>query len=127
MELILQACIWTFAAALDEFGTGSSVAVCPCSSSVRGVGTSPPSFVGDDYFCDAGAVSYVGGTFYGDNPLWDGSGCGSTGTCCSFNTPPWFLKELSSPISDDIEMRVCCDESRANEDIAMSSVEIYVQ
>ena len=66
-------------------------------------------------------------TFYGDNPLWDGSGCGSTSTCCSFNTPPWFLKELSSPISDDIEMRVCCDESRANEDIAMSSVEIYVQ
>ena len=37
------------------------------------------------------------------------------------------LKELSSPISDDIEMRVCCDEIRANEDIAMSSVEIYVE
>ena len=91
------------------------------------VGTSPPSFVGDDYFCDAGAVAFAFGIFYGDNPLWDGSGCGSTSTCCSFNTPPWFLKDLSSPISDDIEMRVCCDESRANEDIAMSSVEIYVQ
>ena len=119
--------IWTFVAALDELGSGDGNAVCPCSSSVSSVGTSPPSFVGDDYFCDAGAVTYVGGTFYGDNPLWDGSGCGSTSTCCSFNTPPWFFKELSSSTSDDIEMRVCRDESRANEDIAMSSVEIYVQ
>ena len=119
--------IWTFAAALDEFGHGNSFLICPCSSSVSSVGTSPPSFVGDDYFCDAGAVTHVAGTFYSDNPLWDGSGCGSTSTCCSFNTPPWFLKELSSPISDDIEMRVCRDETRDNEDIAMSSVEIYVQ
>ena len=119
--------IWTFAAALDEFGFGDSTAVCPCSSNVSSVGTSPPSFVGDDYFCDAGDVTYVADTFYGDNPLWDGSGCGSTSTCCSFNTPPWFLKELSSSISDDIEMRVCSDETRDNEDIAMSSVEIYVQ
>ena len=119
--------IWTFVAALDEFGAGNSGSVCPCSSSVSSVGKIPPSFVGDDYFCDAGNVTYVAGTFYGDNPLWDGSGCGSNSTCCSFNTPPWFLKELSSPISDDIEMRVCCDEIRSNEDIAMSSVEIYVQ
>ena len=41
--------------------------------------------------------------------------------------PAWFLKELSPPTSDEIEMRVCRDESRATEDIAMSSVEIYVQ
>ena len=119
--------IWTFVAALDEFGHGNSLVICPCSSSVSSVGTSPPSFVGDDYFCDAGAVTFAFDMFYGNNPLWDGSGCGSTSTCCSFNTPPWFLKELSSPISDDIEMRVCRDESRGNEDIALSSVEIYVQ
>ena len=119
--------IWTFAAALDEFGSGFNTPLCPCSSNANSIGTSPPSFVGDDYFCDAGAVTHVAGTFYSDNPLWDGSGCGSTSTCCSFNTPPWFLKELSSPISDDMEMRVCRDETRDNEDIAMLSVEIYVQ
>ena len=77
--------IWTFVAALDEAGGRS---VCPCSSSESSVETSPPSFVGDDYFCDAGAVTFAFDTFYGDNPLWDGSGCGSTSTCCSFNTPP---------------------------------------
>ena len=118
--------IWTFVAALVENGFRDGGAVCLCSS-VSSVGTRPPSFVGDDYFCDAGAVTFAFDTFYGDNPLWDGSGCGSSSTCCSFNTPPWFLKELSSPTSNDIDMRVCLDESRANEDIAMSSVEIYVQ
>ena len=120
--------IWTFVAALDESGVRNSGSVCPCSSNVRSIGTGPPSFVGDDYFCDAGTVTSASADdiFYGDNPLWDGSGCGSTSTCCSFNTPPWFLKELSRT-SDDIEMRVCRDETRANEDIAMSSVEIYVQ
>ena len=119
--------IWTFVAALDELGHGNGGSVCPCSS-LSNVGIlSPPSFVGDDYFCDAGAVTFAYDTFYGDNPLWDGSGCGSNSTCCSFNTPPWFFKELSSSTSDDIEMRVCRDESRANEDIAMSSVEINVQ
>ena len=45
--------IWIFAAGLG----GRSV--CPCSSSVSSVGTSPPSFVGDDYFCDAGAVTFA--------------------------------------------------------------------
>ena len=121
--------IWTFVAALDEFGVRNSGSVSPraCSSSVNSVGTGLPSFVGDDYFCDAGTVTLAFHIFYGDNPLWDGSGCGSTSTCCSFNTRPWFLKELSPPTSDDIEMRVCRDESRANEDIAMSSVEIYVE
>ena len=103
--------IWTFVAALDEAGSGDIYAVCRCSSSLSRVGTRPPSFVGDDYFCDAGGSTFAFDMFYGDNPLWDGSGCGSTSTCCSFNTPPWFLKELSTPTSDNIEMRVCCDES----------------
>ena len=116
--------IWTFAAALDEYGP-SMENLCECSHSQR-PGTSPPSYVGQDYFCDSGSrrASFV---FYGDDPLWDGAGCGSNSTCCSFNNPPWFHKELPSPTSDDIEMRVCSDEGRDNEDIAMSSVEIYVQ
>ena len=41
------------------------------------------------------------------DPLWDGKGCGPTNTCCSFNTPPWFVKGLASPTTDDLEMRVC--------------------
>ena len=36
--------------------------------------TSPPGFVGNDYFCDTGSTNQL--TFnhlYIDNPLWDGA------------------------------------------------------
>ena len=120
--------IWTFAAARDEGDDDKST--CECSHS-QSAGKSSPSFVGQDYFCDSGLQNYDNsidrGVFSPNDPLWDGAGCGSESTCCSFNNPPWFHKELPSPTSDDIEMRVCCDEGRFNEDIALSSVEIYVQ
>ena len=65
------------------------------------------------------------GVFYGDDPLWDGAGCGPLNTCCSFNRPPWFYKQLPHPTTSDIEMAVCRDFS--DEDIAIETVEIYVQ
>ena len=55
------------------------------------------------------------------------AGYASTSTCCSFNNPPWFHKQLPSATTDNIEIRVCRDEGRHNEDIAISNVEIYVQ
>ena len=61
------------------------------------------------------------------DPLWDGAGCGATSTCCSFNTPPWFYKQLPQPTTDDIEMRVCKNEKASNEDIAIEMFEIYIQ
>ena len=94
------------------------------------LGNPSPSFVGQDYFCDSGVQGQFNKNFddhlQTDNPLWDGSGCGSDSTCCFFNNPPWFHKELV-PTSDDIEMRVCSDQSRINEDVAITSLEIYVQ
>ncbi len=48
--------------------------------------------------------------FYSDDPLWDGQGCGGTNTCCEFNNPPWFCKQLPQPTTDDIELRLCGDE-----------------
>ena len=67
------------------------------------------------------------GIFYPNDPLWDGQGCGRLNTCCSFNSPPWFMKELSSSTSDDIEMRLCADEARTDEDVNFELLELYVQ
>ena len=120
--------IWTFANALDEiYRQEARPYVCPCT--YREGSTSPiPSFVGNDYFCDTGSKSYVGfNVFYGDDPLWDGAGCGGSSTCCSFNNPPWFMKQLSSSTSDDLELRVCRDQERSDEDVSIKSVELYVQ
>ena len=101
--------IWTFAAAQDEFGTFPS-GNCPCINTNQAAqATPPPAFVGNDYFCDTGSEERVQVAFYGDDPLWDGAGCGPLNTCCSFNTPPWFYKQLPQPTTDDIEMRVCRD------------------
>ena len=121
--------IWTFVAAVnDEPGLIRSDSLCQC---VRPGDTSimaPPSFVGMDYFCDTGSRSgsHIG-QFYPNDPLWDGAGCASTSTCCSFNNPPWFHKQLPSVTTDNIEMRVCRDEGRSNEDIAITNIELYVQ
>ena len=37
------------------------------------------------------------------------------------------MKNLSSPTSDDIEVRLCADEPRDNEDINFETLELYVQ
>ena len=119
--------IWTFAAALDESGRYLN-SICECSHFKHTIPS--PLFIGQDYFCDSGSRFFSEdnrNVFFADDPLWDGAGCGSDSTCCSFNNPPWFHKELLSPTSDDIEMRVCSDQNRINEDIAMSSVELYIQ
>ena len=55
-----------------------------------------------------------------EDPLWDGVGCGSASTCCSFNNLPWFMRDLLAPgITDDIELRLCRDEIRSNEDVGL--------
>ena len=84
------------------------------------------SFVGIDYFCDTGAQFAKANIFYAD-PLWDGAGCGAENTCCSFNTPPWFYRQLPQPTTDDIEMRVCRNEIRQHEDVAIEAIELYIQ
>ena len=120
--------IWTFAAANDEVGTSPS-SNCPCiNTNLSAQATPPPAFVGNDYFCDTGSEDGVQIIFYGDDPLWDGAGCGPLNTCCSFNTLPWFYKQLPEPTTEDIEMRVCRDrDPSTNEDIAIEIVEVYVQ
>ena len=117
--------IWTFAAARDENQT------CSCNGTE---GDAPPAFVGQDYFCEAGSVKEENTTariLLPYDPLWDGAGCTKEGnTCCSFNNPPWFYKQLPStarPTTDNIEMRVCRNSGNHIEDVAIENVEVYIQ
>ena len=120
--------IWTFAVAIHEVIPSAEESLCPCTN-IHNTATIPiPSYVGSDYFCDTGSENHFQpGKFYSNDPLWDGQGCGRLNTCCSFNSPPWFLKELSSSTSDDIEMRLCANEVRTDEDINFELLELYVQ
>ena len=117
--------IWTFAGALDE--TSSNQIVCPCTRpDIPYTGVVPP-FIGQDYFCETGSRDVHESIFYSDDPLWDGQGCGGNSTCCSFNNPPWFCKQLPQPTTDDIELRLCADDKRYIGDTPLEIVEMYIK
>ena len=111
--------MWTYAAYYIE---GSSDK-CPCATSNGRVPHPPPSFVGNDYYCETGFVSGARRVAWED-PLWDGKGCTRPeDRCCQrFG---WFHKTV--PSSDDhIELRWCEDYVLSDENILTDLVEIWV-
>ena len=116
--------IWTFAGALEEIATNPEYN-CPCTKPEVPYTGIIPSFVGQDYFCDTGSREAFRYIFYPDDPLWDGQGCGGNSTCCEFNNPPWFCKQLPQPTTDDIELRICANQH--DEDTPIEQVEIYIR
>ena len=120
--------IWAFIAALQDVPDQFDITVCPCMNPVSFRSPYPLKNFGDFYFCDAAPVKLARpGVFYRRDPLWDGSGCRLTNLCCSFNNPPWFLRELSRTTSADIKMTLRLDNNRDTEDIAIEIIDIYVQ
>ena len=106
--------IWTYAGSVY-------VNACPCSIDAR-QGQSKPSFVGSDYYCETASVT--------TDRLWDGEGCtGREFPCCQRvrERSGWFIKELNAPSTNDIEVRICTDEERSNEDIWVERFELYIQ
>ena len=92
--------IWTFAAAGLEDPIGANVLLlCPCSDPDNPSVPQPPTFVGNDFFCEAG-VDRNPQIQFQDEPLWDGLGCLDP-ACCSINTlnPPYFNTFLPRPTS----------------------------
>ena len=78
------------------------------------------AFVGNSYFCDSSGNIF--------NLLWDGiTECSMDPTCCAPYTGPWFNTTLLAPTTDNIEIRICGDESSFNEDTPVEQLEIYVQ
>ena len=114
--------IWTFASAYSEYY--SNYIACPCTRTDQPYTGVVPPFIGEDYFCDTAVTTTPSYRLYADDPLWDGQGCGPTSTCCSFNYPPWFCKQLPQPTTDDLELRVC-GYSIGN--TPFDQIEIYLQ
>lgn len=122
--------IWTFASGIEETTRlYYSTQQCPCDTSNSAVVS--PSFVGNDYFCESGLhTAFLPRSMYNvvflNDPLWDGQDCTSTSTCCQFNDPPWFTKNLTNPTADDIEMRVCVNQVN-QETTLLELIELYVK
>lgn len=119
---------WSFVAGLSEFQNQVGV-TCSCSNRNLRWPFQPPPFVGNNYFCETAITGLVHHTFdvlHSGDPLWDGEGCGSTSTCCEKNQPPWFCATLPGATDDNLELRICSDQPRSDEDVLVSFVEIYV-
>ena len=118
--------IWTFVGANSENSQGNFV--CPCTSSSANIRI--PPWVGTDYFCESGTATAQNGVFYQQDPLWDGQGCGRTSTCCRYNQPPWFCKQLPETTSENIEVRlmtVAVPNYLEHEDTPIELIELYIQ
>ena len=114
--------LWTYAAGHAE-SDGSIRGDCPCASDI---GTQPPSFVGDHYFCESADVGGTEDQWYADDPLWDGAGCPTGNTCCDPPNLPWFNRMIDEPSTANIELRLCRDEAATNEDLSVELFELFV-
>jgi hypothetical protein len=126
--------VWTLAIAETDFpGVAAPTALCPCSSERISVET--PPFVGSDYFCETGSSGgFVAGCdlsmgmgVFATDPLWDGQECNRQSTCCEFNSPPWFCRQLPESTSDSIEVRLCADQGNMDEDVLVELIELYIR
>ena len=116
--------VFTYAAGNNELNNSPST--CPCT----GAGARPPLLVGCDYYCESGNPeldSFETQPYFSD-VLWDGQQCGGNeNTCCNPPGLPWFCKTFPTPISEDLEVRICTDENVDNENVAIESFELYIQ
>ena len=113
--------MYTYAAGLEEYYTPYS---CPCAG-----GASPPHFVGSDYYCESGnpTPTWNGTTFYNSDVLWDGLLClHDEVTCCNPPNLPWFYRNFTTSITENMEVRIRLDEAANNENVAIELFELYI-
>ena len=115
--------IWTYATAstLPIRDSGGNERSCPCNTNP---GTSPPSYVGSDYYCEA--AEYEHGVQQTD-PLWDGLQCEAEMTCCNHTGLPWFIKNTPSPTAASINVRVCYKGVTSVQQIGVERLELYIK
>ena len=117
--------IWTYGVGNGDMlnALPASPTNCPCSEYP---GTFPPSFVRDNYYCESGSL-LAGSDYHTTDPVWDGNHCSANNNCCSEPNLPWFYRQIPRTTSEDVETRICRDESYHNEGILVKELQLYVQ
>ena len=118
--------IWTYASGLTE--AHEDVYSCPCNTGYTGGQNVASPFISDNYYCESGASLSWKYVLYVNDPLWDGKNCDNReASCCTNSKMPWFYRVLDDITQDDIELRVCSDESFHDEGTPLDIIEIYVR
>ena len=123
--------IWTYACGArekSEMIVNAAQYNCPCN--INSTGTTVPSFVGSNYYCESAlspGLPYKS-VLYTNDPLWDGQGCeGEETPCCINPNMPWFMTTLNETTSEDIELRICGTEHTWDEDTPLEVIDFYIQ
>ena len=116
--------IWTYICGQGDNDT--MYEDCPCNT---GSTESVLSFVGNNYYCESGhSTGKTGGELYFNDILWDGQQCENLeGPCCTNPNLPWFVRTLSAPKNNDIEVRLCSSEGYPDEATPIDQLELYIQ
>ena len=118
--------IWTYAASSDQrrFSNGNLTFIknCPCNTNP---GTSPPSYVGSDYYCEGIPIRFA---LQPIDPLWDGLRCGEDEVpCCNHTGLPWFIKNTLTSTAASINVRVCYHGWTKFQQIGVEQLELYIK
>ena len=96
---------------------------CPCTSTAA---YSPPSFVGNNYYCESAPwYCCYHDTYFFNDTLWDGAGC--VDNYCDDTTQPWFYRQLNQTTQDDIEARICSYGLFIHRSTLIDQLELYIQ
>ena len=112
--------LFTYAAALTMGG-------CPCKG-----GRSPPSFVGNDFYCGDDVLAPGEDwqrKWYPETVLWhEATDCSDVDVTCRNDARPWFsVDTVGGPTSDDVEVRSCQDQTYLDERVGIAHLEIYIR
>ena len=120
--------IWTLMAGRYQKTPDDGNCVC---NFVHGAKQQIQKFIGRDYYCESGVASNSQKKLHTEHPLWEGNCSAEEKDCCSANgSPPWFHKTgltVSQSADDFLEIRICGDERKENEDVPVGFYEIYVK
>ena len=116
--------VWTYAGGFHEESYAQSHN-CPCS---KRPGKHSPSYVGDNFYCES-ATSLpppAPQRWFTENTLWDNEDCPPESNCCNTPRAPWFVRDLNTTISNDIEVRWCTTQGLHYDRVGTEELEIYV-
>ena len=116
--------IWTYAIGRQDDLISNTA--CPCNI---GNTHSPPSYVGNNYYCESVTDTLGPSETEISDPLWDGMQCNNRETtCCTSSRLPWFSTTLPAMTNDDLELRLMFDTtSLSGAGGPLDLIELYIR
>ena len=117
--------VWSYAC--GDSDSNNKFNTCPCNKDAL-EGNKPPSFVGNNYYCESGTSTSPGfASFFPQDPLWDGKGFNNLEVPCRKDMMPYFKRTYDSAITDDINVKLCRTFVATNRDVYLEGYGVFVK